>query len=95
MGSAAPSRGTSNLTYALLAGGVIVGAIFGFVASVLTNRFRVVADLVNPLAVTVAAIRPNTMASVSPPPCSIAFISNSRKAVDKDISTLIEKIIHD
>jgi uncharacterized membrane protein len=32
-GSAAPSRGTSNLTYALLAGVVIVGAIFAFSGS--------------------------------------------------------------
>ncbi len=36
--------------------GLVAGAITGFVAAVLTNRFRLVSELVNPLAVTIAAI---------------------------------------
>ena len=36
--------------------GLVAGTIAGFVAAVLTNRFRFVSELVNPLAVTVAAI---------------------------------------
>ena len=36
--------------------GLILGALLGFLVAVLTNRFEVVSELVNPLAITVAAI---------------------------------------
>jgi NitT/TauT family transport system permease protein len=36
--------------------GLVLGSIVGFVVAVLTNRFAFVSDLVNPLAITVAAI---------------------------------------
>jgi len=36
--------------------GLVLGALLGFVVAVLTNRFEVVSELVNPLAITVAAI---------------------------------------
>jgi NitT/TauT family transport system permease protein len=55
--------------------GLILGALFGFVCSVLTNRFRVVADLVNPLAVTVAAI----------PAVVIVGVLNNMFALDSQI----------
>jgi NitT/TauT family transport system permease protein len=55
--------------------GLVVGAILGFVASVLTNRFRVVAELVNPLAVTVAAI----------PAVVIVGVLNNMYALDSQI----------
>jgi NitT/TauT family transport system permease protein len=36
--------------------GLILGALLGFAIAVLTNRFEIVSELVNPLAITVAAI---------------------------------------
>lgn len=36
--------------------GLVLGSFFGFLVAVLTNRFAFVSDLVNPLAITVAAI---------------------------------------
>ncbi len=36
--------------------GLVLGSVLGFVLAVLTNRFRFVNELVNPLAVTLAAI---------------------------------------
>lgn len=36
--------------------GLVLGSVIGFVVAVLTNRFAFVSDLVNPLAITVAAI---------------------------------------
>jgi NitT/TauT family transport system permease protein len=36
--------------------GLVLGSVIGFVVAVLTNRFLFVSDLVNPLAITVAAI---------------------------------------
>lgn len=36
--------------------GLVLGSLIGFVVAVLTNRFVSVSDLVNPLAITVAAI---------------------------------------
>ena len=36
--------------------GLVLGACFGFVVAVLTNRYAFVSELVNPLAITVAAI---------------------------------------
>ena len=58
---------------------MIVGAILGFVGSVLTNRFRVVADLVNPLAVTVAAV----------PAVVIVGVLNNMYALDSQIGRRI------
>ena len=55
--------------------GLVVGAILGLVASVLTNRFRVVAELINPLAVTVAAI----------PAVVIVGVLNNMYALDSQI----------
>lgn len=59
--------------------GLIVGAILGFVGSVLTNRFRVVAELVNPLAVTVAAV----------PAVVIVGVLNNMYALDSQIGRRI------
>ncbi|MEN9647125.1 MAG: hypothetical protein RL238_3794 [Actinomycetota bacterium] len=36
--------------------GLVLGSLFGFVIAVLTNRFAFVSELVNPLAITIAAI---------------------------------------
>jgi NitT/TauT family transport system permease protein len=55
--------------------GLVLGAIFGFIGSVLTNRFRLVADLVNPLAVTIAAI----------PAVVIVGVLNNMFALDSQI----------
>ena len=59
--------------------GLIVGAILGFVGSVLTNRYRLVADLVNPLAVTVAAV----------PAVVIVGVLNNMYALDSQIGRRI------
>jgi NitT/TauT family transport system permease protein len=59
--------------------GLIVGTILGFVGSVLTNRFRVVAELVNPLAVTVAAV----------PAVVIVGVLNNMYALDSQIGRRI------
>jgi NitT/TauT family transport system permease protein len=55
--------------------GLIVGTLLGFVASVLTNRFRVVAELINPLAVTVAAV----------PAVVVVGVLNNMYALDSQI----------
>lgn len=36
--------------------GLVLGSVLGFAVAVVTNRFRLVSELVNPLAVTIAAI---------------------------------------
>ena len=36
--------------------GLVLGALLGFAVAVLTNRFAIVSEIVNPLAITVAAI---------------------------------------
>ncbi len=59
--------------------GLIGGAILGFVGAVLTNRFRIVADLVNPLAVTVAAV----------PAVVIVGVLNNMYALDSQIGRRI------
>ncbi|MEA3185152.1 MAG: NitT/TauT family transport system permease protein [Ilumatobacteraceae bacterium] len=59
--------------------GLIVGAILGFVGSALTNRFRLVAELVNPLAVTVAAV----------PAVVIVGVLNNMYALDSQIGRRI------
>ena len=59
--------------------GLIVGSLLGFVGSVLTNRFRVVAELVNPLAVTVAAV----------PAVVIVGVLNNMFALDSQIGRRI------
>lgn len=55
--------------------GLVGGAILGFAGAVLTNRFRVVADLVNPLAVTVAAV----------PAVVVVGVLNNMYALDSQI----------
>lgn len=59
--------------------GLILGAILGFAAAVLTNRFRFVAELVNPLAVTVAAV----------PAVVIVGVLNNMYALDSQIGRRI------
>jgi NitT/TauT family transport system permease protein len=59
--------------------GLVLGSMLGFVAAVLTNRFRLVADLVNPLAVTVAAV----------PAVVIVGVLNNMYALDSQIGRRI------
>ena len=59
--------------------GLVLGALFGFVVAVLTNRFRLVADLINPLAITVAAI----------PAVVIVGVLNNMYALDSQIGRRI------
>jgi NitT/TauT family transport system permease protein len=59
--------------------GLLAGAIFGFVGSVLTNRFQTVAELLNPLAVTVAAV----------PAVVIVGVLNNMYALDSQIGRRI------
>ena len=59
--------------------GLVGGAILGFAAAVLTNRFRLVAELVNPLAVTVAAV----------PAVVIVGVLNNMYALDSQIGRRI------
>lgn len=55
--------------------GLVLGAVVGFVAAVLTNRFRIVSDLIDPLAVTIAAI----------PAVVIVGVLNNMYALDSQI----------
>lgn len=55
--------------------GLVMGSLLGFVVAVLTNRFAVVSDLVNPLAVTVAAV----------PAVVIVGVLNNMYALDSQI----------
>ena len=55
--------------------GLVGGAMLGFAGAVLTNRFRLVADLVNPLAVTVAAV----------PAVVVVGVLNNMYALDSQI----------
>ena len=55
--------------------GLVLGSLFGFVIAALTNRFRIVYDLVNPLAVTIAAI----------PAVVIVGVLNNMYALDSQI----------
>lgn len=59
--------------------GLFLGSISGFVAAVLTQRFRLVADLVNPLAITVAAV----------PAVVIVGVLNNMYALDSQIGRRI------
>jgi NitT/TauT family transport system permease protein len=59
--------------------GLMGGAILGFIGAVVTNRFRLVADLVNPLAVSVAAV----------PAVVIVGILNNMYALDSQIGRRI------
>lgn len=59
--------------------GLVLGACFGFLIAVLTNRFRLVADLINPLAITVAAI----------PAVVIVGVLNNMYALDSQIGRRI------
>lgn len=55
--------------------GLVAGSLLGFGVAVLTNRFRLVSELVNPLAVTVAAI----------PAVVIVGVLNNMYALDSQI----------
>jgi NitT/TauT family transport system permease protein len=55
--------------------GLIGGSVAGFVVAVLTNRFRIVSDLIDPLAVTIAAI----------PAVVIVGVLNNMYALDSQI----------
>jgi NitT/TauT family transport system permease protein len=55
--------------------GLVCGTLLGFVAAVLTNRFGAVSELLNPLAVTVAAI----------PAVVIVGVLNNMYALDSQI----------
>jgi len=55
--------------------GLVIGSAFGFLLAVLTNRFDIVSQLVNPLAVTVAAI----------PAVVIVGVLNNMYALDSQI----------
>jgi NitT/TauT family transport system permease protein len=59
--------------------GLVLGGLLGFGAAVMTNRFRVVADLVNPLAITVAAV----------PAVVIVGVLNNMYALDSQIGRRI------
>ena len=59
--------------------GLVAGAAVGFVLAVLTNRFSVVAELINPLAVTIAAI----------PAVVIVGVLNNMYALDSQLGRRI------
>ena len=59
--------------------GLVLGALLGFAVAVVTNRFRLVSELVNPLAVTVAAI----------PAVVIVGVLNNMYALDSQIGRRI------
>jgi NitT/TauT family transport system permease protein len=55
--------------------GLVLGSLLGFVVAVLTNRFGIVADVVDPLAVTIAAV----------PAVVIVGVLNNMYALDSQI----------
>jgi NitT/TauT family transport system permease protein len=59
--------------------GLVLGALAGFAVAVLTNRFRLVSDLIQPLAVTVAAV----------PAVVIVGVLNNMYALDSQIGRRI------
>ncbi len=59
--------------------GLVCGSVLGFVLAVLTNRFALVAELINPLAVTIAAI----------PAVVIVGVLNNMYALDSQIGRRI------
>lgn len=59
--------------------GLVCGAMLGFVLAVLTNRFSVVAQLIDPLAITIAAI----------PAVVIVGVLNNMYALDSQIGRRI------
>jgi NitT/TauT family transport system permease protein len=59
--------------------GLVLGAAFGFAIAVLTNRYRLVADIIDPLAITVAAI----------PAVVIVGVLNNMYALDSQIGRRI------
>lgn len=59
--------------------GLVAGAVVGFVLAVLTNRFAVVSELINPLAVTIAAI----------PAVVIVGVLNNMYALDSQLGRRI------
>jgi NitT/TauT family transport system permease protein len=59
--------------------GLVAGAVVGFLLAVLTNRFAVVSELINPLAVTIAAI----------PAVVIVGVLNNMYALDSQLGRRI------
>jgi NitT/TauT family transport system permease protein len=59
--------------------GLVLGSLLGFVVAVVTNRFRLASELVNPLAVTVAAV----------PAVVIVGVLNNMYALDSQIGRRI------
>ena len=59
--------------------GLVCGAVVGFILAVFTNRFAVVAELINPLAVTIAAI----------PAVVIVGVLNNMYALDSQLGRRI------
>ena len=59
--------------------GLVLGAVLGFVLAVLTNRFAIVSQLIDPLAVTIAAI----------PAVVIVGVLNNMYALDSQIGRRI------
>jgi NitT/TauT family transport system permease protein len=72
-------RKASMVTGANALVGLVAGALAGFAIAVLTNRFRLVADLIDPLAVTVAAV----------PAVVIVGVLNNMYALDSQIGRRI------
>jgi NitT/TauT family transport system permease protein len=72
-------RAASVVTGANALVGLVAGTLVGFVLALLTNRFRVVSELVNPLAVTIAAI----------PAVVIVGVLNNMYALDSQIGRRI------
>ena len=72
-------RSASFVTGANALVGLVAGAVAGFVVAAVTNRFRLVSDLIEPLAVTVAAI----------PAVVIVGVLNNMYALDSQIGRRI------
>lgn len=72
-------RRASFVTGANALVGLVAGAVAGFVVAAATNRFRLVSDLIEPLAVTVAAI----------PAVVIVGVLNNMYALDSQIGRRI------
>jgi len=59
--------------------GLVLGAVFGFLIAVLTNRFKIVSEIINPLAVTIAAV----------PAAVIVGVLNNMYSLDSQIGRRI------
>lgn len=68
-------RAASEVTGLNALVGLVLGSLLGFAVAVVTNRFRIVADVVNPLAITIAAV----------PAVVIVGVLNNMYALDSQI----------